>query len=386
VLNEGKGDGSTRTATSDTQRSPFQEQIQFSARRGAEWLYRMNPTKGRFVPGLVSALNKVMEGDHYLRQAGAAFALARSARFSGDQEYAARATQAILVLLDETVADPTDAEVRYTPLPSTAVSRLAAAGLLVAAIHELPAPQKDLLDKAEQLCQYIRKQQRPDGSLVDGDLGEPRPTDQERITTHPGMALHGLIRSHAARPAAWKLEAARKALGYYAAWWRKNRNMPFVPWQTAAWTEAYLLTKEKPFAEFVLEMNDWLCGLQYEHLDPQHPEWLGGFMSWADGKPQATPPTVSSALYAGSLAEACRITRDLADLPRHRRYTETLERGLQFLTTLQYTDGNTQHFNSWYRQVLLGGFHASPQEGDLRIDYTQHAVCAMIQYLTHVAR
>jgi hypothetical protein len=57
---------------------------------------------------------------------------------------------------------------------------------------------------------------------------------------------------------------------------------------------------------------------------------------------------------------------------------------LQFLTTLQYSDGNTQHYSPWFRQRLVGGFHASHQDGDLRIDWTQHAVCAMVLYLTEV--
>jgi hypothetical protein len=110
-------------------------------------------------------------------------------------------------------------------------------------------------------------------------------------------------------------------------------------------------------------------------------------MSWTDGKALATAPDISSASYAESLAEACRVARESADLPRHKRYSAALESSLQFVTTLQYTDASTQHFAPLYRQrVLVGGFHASHQDGDLRIDYAQHAVCAMIQYLEYVAR
>src|SRR5262245_20160950 len=163
--------------------------------------------------------------------------------------------------------------------------------------------------------------------------------------------------------------------------------MTFIPWQTAAYAEAFLATKEKPFAEFVGEMNDWLCERRYDALDPRHPEWLGGFLSWSDGKALPTPPDIATASYAESLAEACRVAREAADLPRHQRYTAALESALQFLMTLQYTDGNTKHFIPEYReQVIVGGFHASHRDGDLRIDYTQHAVCAMVQYLSCVAR
>ena len=108
---------------------------------------------------------------------------------------------------------------------------------------------------------------------------------------------------------------------------------------------------------------------------------MGGFSGWADGKAQDTPPTAASAAFAESLANACRVARQKVDLSRYRRYSEATERCLQFLTTLQYNEANTQHFAGWYRAKLVGGFHASDQDGDLRIDYTQHAVAAMVQYL-----
>jgi hypothetical protein len=378
--------------------------MHLSVQRGADWLFRVNRPDGRFVYGFLPATSTIMEGDHYLRQAGAALALARAARYTGDERHAARATQAVLTLLGDTTVAADNPQVRHTTLPSAVVNRLAAAGLLVLAISELQAPEKDLLEPSEQLCNYIRRQQRPDGSLSYADnpsstegrqagstegrqAGEPQAAaqDADGINYYPGEALYGLMCSQARRPAAWKTEVVRKALAYYLPWWRAHKNMAFVPWQTAAYTEAYLATKEQAFADAVYEMNDWLCGLQYERLDPQHPLWVGGFMTWADGKPVEAPPQVGSACYAESLAAACRVARQTADLPRYRRYSEALERCLQFLTTLQFTESNTQHFAAWYRPRLLGAFHASDQDGNLRIDYTQHALSAMVQYLTYLA-
>jgi hypothetical protein len=358
-----------------------------SALAAADWLHRANRDDGRFVYGYLPAVNLVMDGDHYLRQAGAACALARAARFTGDKDYTARATQAVLTLLSDTTTDPREPDVRYTPLPSSVINRLAAAGLLVLAVNELPAPQDDLLRQSEQLCNYVRKQQRPDGSLSYADGPNPAAAgadDPEGINYYPGEALCGLMRSQQRRPAAWKTELVRKALDYYRPWWRAHKNPAFVPWQTAAYAEAYLLTKEQPFADYVNEMNDWLCGLQYERLDPRRPLWAGGFRGWADGKPVEAAPDVSSAAYAEALAEACRVARAAGDLVLYRRYSEALERSLQFLTTLQYTEANTQHFASWYRQKLAGAFHASDTDGNLRLDYTQHALGALLQYLTYV--
>jgi hypothetical protein len=355
-----------------------------SAQRGAEWLARTNRADGHFDNGYVPALRVVLEGDHFLRQAGAAFALARAARYSGDEQVTAIARQAVLTLLLHAGPDAEDANLRHTTLPSAVVNRLGAAGLLVLAINELPAPSDDLLEQSEELCAFLRKQQRADGSLCLSDTpGGPGAdaSEPDGINYYPGAALYGLMLSQRHRPAAWKTDVVRKALSYYRPWWRAHKTMALIPYQTAAYAEAYLLTKEQAFADCVIEMNDWLCGFQYVQIDASHPLWLGGFMGWADGKPAAVAPQVGSAAYAESLAEACRVARQAGDVARYRRYSDALERCLQFLVTLQYTEANTRHFADWYRPILVGGFYGAHQDGTLRIDYTQHAVCALVQYL-----
>jgi hypothetical protein len=353
-----------------------------AAQRGADWLYRMNGVKGRFLHGYLPALNREMEGDHYLRQIGAAFALARAARLTREPRYAARAAQAILALLDETTVDAHDDKVRHTVLPSAVVNRLGSAALLVLAINELPAPQADLLDRSEQLCAYLRRQLRADGSLCCDDGAEAgRKDDPDCVGTYPGQALYALMVSCKHRPAKWKLELARKSIPYYRAWWRKHHSLTFVCWQSAAAAEAYRLTREPAFAEFVFEMNDWLCELQYDTIDPQRVLWYGGLRDWADGRAVESSPGARTAEGAESLAWACRVARAAGDVTHHQHYREVLERALQFLSRLQYTEANTQHFTEWYRPRVLGAFHASLQDGNLRIDYTHHAVSALTLYV-----
>jgi hypothetical protein len=360
-----------------------------SARGGANWLHRVNRPDGRFVHGFVPALNTPLEGDHFFRQIGAAFALARAARFTGNPQYAAKARGAVVtLLLDTMVDDPKQPRVRYSSLPSLLVNRLGTAGLLVMAINELPKPAADLLKQSEQLCAFIRRQQQPDGSLAYGDTPRDVKTmaaDPDGINHYPGLALYGLMLSQRHRPAAWKTELVRKARKFYQRHWRRSRNPALVPWHTAAYAAAYRLTRDPELAGAVREMNDWLCGLQYMQLDRHHPLWLGGFKGWADGKATAAAPDAGSAACAESLAEACRVARQAGDLERYRRYRVALENCLRFLVTLQFDEANAQHFADWYRPALLGAFHASHQDGSLRIDYTQHALCALVQYLTHVA-
>ncbi|MCS6852908.1 MAG: hypothetical protein NZ700_17245 [Gemmataceae bacterium] len=366
---------------------PLQRQMFLSAQRGAEWLFRANRPDGKFVDGFVPALHTKLDGDHYLGQVSAAAALAAAARYFGDDRYAVRARQALLtLLLDTTTAThPTSGEtIRHTSLPSVVVNRLGAAGLLTLAIHELPQPGGDLLKQADELCRFIRLQQRDDGSFRCTDQAE-HADDVDSIGQYPGLAVHALAVSQRHQPAPWKAAVLRKAFPFYRAWWSKNRGLSFVSAQSPAAAEWFGLTKEQPAADFVFEMNEWLCGLQYVQLDPRHPLWSGGFMAWSGGRAVASAPDANSALGANSLVEACRVARQLGDVPRFTRYRDALERCLQFLATLQYTEANTQHFADWYRPLLVGAFHVSHEDGNLRVDHTGQAVWALVRYLDQVA-
>jgi hypothetical protein len=359
--------------------SPLQEQMRATAERATEWLRRVNQPDGHFVNGYIPCLRATLEGDHFLRQAGAAYALAMSGRVLRDERSTATARQAILTLLLDTAIEPKQPGVRRTTMSDLLVNPLGSAAMLVLAINELPAPGDDLLEQSEQLCAFIRSRQKSDGSLRASENASAE-NDAAEVDTYPGQALYALAVSQRHRPAQWKTEAIQKAMPYYRSWWQSHKSTAFVPWQTAACTESFKKTQDKACAEFIGEMNDWLLDLQYVRLDPRHPLWGGGFMQWAEDRPSLAAPHIGSAQFAWGLADAGQALK-ASNPDRYERYRTGVERSLQFLVTLQYTEANTQHFAEWYRPSLLGGFHASEQDGTLRIDYTQHAICALLQYL-----
>jgi hypothetical protein len=364
--------------------NPLRQQMMLSAQRGGDWLFRMNDVDGRFLSGFNPALNLDIEGTHFPSQAGAAFALARIARLSKEERYAARATQAIILLLGETTTDAKDARIRYTSLPSALLNRQSSAGLLILAINELPAPQKDVLDQSEQLCNFIRTQVRSDGSLncsEGADSSKATASQREAEVVSAAQALYGLAVSQRHRPASWKVEILRSACPYYSSVWKNQKSLAYTQLLVGAFTEAFPQTKEALFADSVFLMCDWLVGLQYDRLDPNHPDWWGGFMACQDGKSVAQSPDISTAAAAEALVEGCRLAQLKGDPKRHERYKSTVELALQFVTRLQYSQANTKHFADWYRAKLLGGFHASQQDGTLRLEYAQHAVSALAQYV-----
>ncbi len=357
-------------------------QMVMSAQLGMEWLHRYHQPNGLFLVGYLPAVNQPMEGDNYLYQVKSAFVLARAARCTGDERYVVRANQAVLTLMSGTT---TEGGVRRPAQQSVVCNRLAAAAYLVMAIHELPEPAADLLAKAEELCAFLMLQQRGDGSLhyVDGN-DNPLTLDPGGVNHYPGPALYAIALSQRARPSNAKLEVLRKALPFYRKWFKEHPDPSFTAWMTAACVEAWLLTKENVCAEFAFEMIDWLCALQYEQSpDPRKPLWRGGFKTVTNEKSESSPPNLNAALYAQGIADCCRLIRQMPapDVERYEKYRSTLIRALQFLTTLQFTDANTLHIAANYRLMLIGGFHPTHMDGNLRVDQSAQAVSAFIQFL-----
>jgi hypothetical protein len=358
----------------------------FSALRAAEWLKLANKPDGRFVYGFQPSLRVQLDGDNFRSQAGATFALARASRYFRDGAGGAKAGQAALSLLLETMVDPDDGTVRHTAAAPSLVNRLSSHGMYLSAVHELAVPPRDLLDAAEQMANYLKQQQQADGSLVvtvgSQSFKEATP---ELDAEQAGWALQGIIRSNKHRPAAWKLDMLKKARTHYFAQWQASKNTATVCSHTPAYAEAYVQTKDAAYAEAVFAMNDWLLTLQFRNeIEVHRKQWNGAFQRFANGKVEPGLPDIRSSLAVESLAEACRVAKQAGDLGRLKSYQKALTDGMHFTMSLQYTANRVDHFVEKFRPWIAGAFYASHQDGNLRLDYTQHPLCAMVQYLDAV--
>jgi hypothetical protein len=352
---------------------------------GANWMTRTNQAQGRFLFGYNPALRQPLMGDHDLKQARAALALAQAAKFSGDEKYAAVASQAILTLLAATKPDPADPNCRVPVHSSLTCNRVGFAALVVLAIYELPAADAKLVAEAEKLCEFLRKQCRPDGSVhyTDGPTDVPTQLDPEGANEYPGTALHAIAVGNRVRPAAWKAEVATKGVQHYRAKFKANPHPLLAATLTPACAELYLQTKAPDAAAAVFEMNDWLCGMQIAANDQRTPQWAGGFRSVVNGQLADAPPGPETGLYVQSLACACHLTRQAPDLERYAKYRAAVSDAAQYLCTLQYLEANTRHFENTFRaNMLIGAFHLSPADGNMRIDATATAITGLLRFLS----
>ena len=365
----------------------FPQQTQSAVRSvllGAQWMTRMNQAQGRFLFGYNPALRQPILGDHDLKQARGALALAQAAKFSGDEKQAALAAQAILTLLAATKLDPADPNCRVPVHSSLICNRVGFAAVVVLAIYELPAADAKLLAEAERLCEFLHKQCRPDGSIhyTDGPTDVPTQIDPIGVNEYPGTALHAIMASNRVKPAAWKTDVAKKGMAFYRGYFKAHPHPMLAATLTPACTELYLQTKLTDAASTVFEMNDWLCALQIGATDPRVPQWAGGFRSVVNGQQADLPPGPETGLFVQSLACAYQLTRLTPLGPDFAKYQAAVMNAVQFLCGLQYLEANTRHFeNSFRANMLIGGFYLSPTDGNLRIDATATAVTGLLRFL-----
>jgi hypothetical protein len=351
---------------------------------GAEWLHRRHQTHGRFLYGFNPALREPLEGDDDLAQARAALALALSARFCGEEKYAIAAGQTILTLLAAAPVDAKDAQVRIPRAPSDVCNRVGFAAAVAVAIYALPSTDARLLEEAERLCLFLRRQARPDGSIhyIDDPAGDPRRQDPQGEYEHPCWALWAMASNHRHRPSADKQEQIRRGLRHYRSRFRANPHPLLATSLIVAATEWFTQTKDAEVAAAVCEAADWLSGLQIPVTDPRLPQWAGGFRQFRDGRTVDAPSGAETGLYLLALSAACQVTRMIPDQDRFGRYAPVVVDASRYLIGLQYSEANTRHFDNTFRaHMLIGAFHLSPRDGTIRLDAVSHALLGLLRFL-----
>ncbi len=343
-------------------------QAVYSVRLGGDWLARMNQPDGRFHAGFNPTLKLWLDDDSDTRHATAAVGLSRAAAFTGDAKLTAAAGQAALALMTLTKADPAEPSVRVPVIAAERGNKLEFAALTALAVYELPAPDAKLVVKADELCAYLRKHLKPDGSVVAG-------TDP-MSTAVPGLVFQALMGSDKWTPADWKRDAVANAVAYYRPLFKQTLTTELAATLLPAVAEFGLRTKSEGGCGFAFEMADRLCDTQYTTADARNRAWVGGF-KLAPGE-----PTAASLPCAHAVAAALHLAAQVPDATRFAKYRTATRAALTFARTLQLTTEGTRQFDKAYAaQVLVGGAVGGPSDGCPRVEPTAALVAAQVRYL-----
>ena len=155
------------------------------------------------------------------------------------------------------------------------------------------------------------------------------------------------------------------------------RNPAFVPWHTQACASLFAHTGRREFADFALEMTDWLLPMQ--QWDGLMPDLRGRFYN--PKRPEFGPPhAASTGAYLEGLADAVALARAMGDGSRANAYDQAIQRGLRSLRQLQFRDERDAFYVS-KRNRVMGALRTEVYDNAVRVDSAGHALAAAVKIL-----
>jgi hypothetical protein len=342
-----------------------------AADQGGRYLVRHQQSDGKFNYSYEPKRDEVTKGYNLLRHAGTCYALVELYQATGDPEFRDAADRGLDYLLTHSRGPKTaDREADFEAIVSPGdEAKLGGAALAILAIvQDLKATGvDDRLDRARRLARFLLFQQDADGHFRSKYFyGAPDPKPFESIY-YPGEAILALLRLYRVDPQDAWLAAARAG----ADWLIDVRDagkptsaLPHDHWLLMGLDELQQLTGDHRYAAHAARIAEAIIAAQ--RTTSPHPDWIGSFYD----PPRSTP----TATRAEGLVAATRIARRTGgnDAP----YLEALDRMAAFQLRCQIT-----HESGLYLprpDLARGGFRRSLTNWEVRIDYVQHNVSALL--------
>jgi hypothetical protein len=336
-----------------------------SCREAGAWLGRMSMVDGRVKAGIDPTLQRELPGTE-VTQAQACLAMARYARFSGDDKLTAAASQLCLTLLAGCKADAKDPTMRVPGTTEEDGQRVLFAAYLCMAICELPNPEAKLLAEANKVCRYLYTTLREDGSVQAGCTGA-----QAELCA--GVCFQALMVCDSVTPEPWKREAVARGIKIYGKAKSATLSCAMLP----AVVDYALRVKSDAANAFALELADDLCERQYTTTDAKQLRWVGAI------KPaKGEEPTLQTADAAHALAAAITLCINIPDATRYLKYRTACSKAMGFVRLCQFNDDNTKHFDRNFRVMyLVGSAHTSLTDGQPRAEATASVILCQLRFL-----
>jgi hypothetical protein len=334
---------------------------------------------------------KVKRKYNILRHAGTIYAMAMYYNLHPDPELKNAIKRAAGYLRDDAIGTLPGNEEMLAIWSKPEVNRnssilqakLGGTGLgLVALISvEKIHPEFTSLEVLRKLGSFIVYMQREDGSFYSKYIpSQGGRKDNWLSLYYPGEAALGLLMLYEKdRSDAW-LEAACKALTYLADERGGMKSVPADHWALLATSKLFSLHKNGtlPFSrELMVNHTIQICEsiLSEQVLNSELPERMGGFSN--DGR---TTPT---ATRLEGLQAARMILPD--DLEICNRIDIAVNHGIRFLLNAHISDGQFAGGIPRSTGKLKGKSSRikdfNRRSTEIRIDYVQHAMCSMMQYI-----
>ncbi len=351
------------------------------AELGGRYLTRAVDGAGRFVYSYLPKTDAVKSSYNALRHCGTIFSMLELYEVSGDRELLAAAERALAYLESRLLGRCRIGDVETACVVERGEVKLGGNALAIVALAKYTAATGDrrysrLID---DLGRWILTTQGEDGEFEIHKQSHPGGEVSDFVSGYyPGEALLALVRRPEPDPA-W-IDAAERG----ARWLIEVRDRQ-VPdnalnhdhWLLYALDELYRLRPNPLYLQHATRITGAILGRQRQRR-PEFPDWLGSYYR----PPRSTP----TATRSEGLGAAYLMVRDAGRTgPGHHRpgreqqqaaLLEALELGVRFQLQTQLLPENVLYLADPGR--ALGGFHRSLTDYEIRIDYVQHNISALL--------
>lgn len=338
-----------------------------AARAGGDYLVRMRHPNGRFIYDYDAGRDAADDDYNLVRHAGTVYAMLQLYRVSHDATLLAAAEAAIDYLLG--FIKP----YRAGTLVLRSGDHIKLGGVALAAValteHVRATGDKRHLKTAQGLCKYIAWSQGKHGRVAhkrEFDSGE---VDSFRSQYYPGEAMLALLRVHAIDGAPHWVDTAANLARYLITVrdsGKATADLTHDHWLLYALNELYRVRKQPMYLRHAARIVEAIVAAQ--NTGGKTVDHLGSYYD----PPRSTP----TATRSEGLLAAHALISEFGDEQLAGRIRRAVKRGVGFQLQTQITRERAMYLRDPRRS--LGGFTRSLGRFDVRIDYVQHNISALI--------
>lgn len=322
------------------------------------WYLRNQKPSGLFQYSYFPGKDLEPKDDWCLRQLNTIWVLAQFAAERGRPDLRLSVEKAAQVYLDSLNVQGDRAYVDWkTPRVDAGLGSTA---FLLATLSELDRPGDAEIRR--KLANALLAEQDATGRFSTDFKSADRDVDQQ---FYPGEAMVALMRYYEVTQDARAKDAVAKAFDYYLAYWERQKDGPFVPWQVRAYSALYRQDPQDRYRLYVFEMADWM-------LDEMPP--VPASRGWSLAGSLDRMPA-STGVYLEGMVHAYLLARDTGDAARAARYGAAVAGGLRYILGLQYKAEDVFAYKQPGK--VLGGLPTKPLEQEMRLDFTYHGIDAV---------
>ena len=352
-------------------RSPLsKEQLLQAARQGGAYLSRSVDPKGRFAYSYRPKTNDLARKYNMVRHAGTVFSMLDLYQTTRDENLLRASERAIDYLIGH-IQPFGDRQDELSVLAYKRKIKLGGVALAVVALakHIEVTGDNRHLALSKRLGRYIQQSQEANGKFLhqrNYPSGSPRGFVSQY---YPGEAQLALVRLYTLDPDESWLDTVERNANYLINVRDRGRQTSRLihdHWLLYALNELYRFRPKPLYLKHSMRIAQAIMGRQ--NRNPATPDHLGSYYR----PPRSTP----TATRSEGLLAAYQLARDFGRQGRAQATLEAIGLGISFQLQTQFQPESVLYLEDPER--ALGGFRRSLTDFEIRIDYVQHNISALV--------